>query len=390
MGSITSYATAVGKRYRVRYRKPDHSQTDKRGFQTKRDAELFLASTEVSKARGEYVDASASRVSVGTLGAIWLASQTHLKPSSRDSIEIAWRLFVEPAWGNTAIGEVRHSNVQTWVSQLGSGDSKTAHAAGPRSATVVIRAFGILAAVLDVAQRDRRIAVNPARGVSLPRKGKKEHVYLSHNQVATLSQNCGDKGSLVLTLAYTGLRWGEAVGLRVKDLDTSRHRLNVRSNAVRVGGKIVVGTPKSHESRSVPFPEMLTALLTDAAESKQPDHLLFGNGTSHLRTPTTHDGWFVMGVRKAQKIDPALPRITPHDLRHTAASLAISAGANVKAVQRMLGHASASMTLDTYADLFDDDLDAVAVALNHQALNSDVGKMWAKASGPTTEAPSSP
>jgi Phage integrase family len=58
------------------------------------------------------------------------------------------------------------------------------------------------------------------------------------------------------------------------------------------------------------------------------------------------------------------PTITPHDLRHTAASLAISAGANVKAVQRMLGHAKASMTLDTYADLFDTDLDAVAVNLD--------------------------
>jgi len=155
--------------------------------------------------------------------------------------------------------------------------------------------------------------VNPARGVSLPRKGKKEHVHLRHNQVATLSQNCGDKGSLVLTLAYTGLRWGEAVGLRVKDLDTARHRLNVRWNAVRVGGEIVIGTPKSHERRSVPFPEMLSALRTDAAESKQPDHLLFGNGTSLLRTPTTHDGWFVVGVLQAQKIDPALTRITPHD-----------------------------------------------------------------------------
>jgi integrase len=51
-------------------------------------------------------------------------------------------------------------------------------------------------------------------------------------------------------------------------------------------------------------------------------------------------------------------------LRHTAASLAVSAGANVKAVQRMLGHASAAMTLDLYADLFDDDLEAVAVALD--------------------------
>ena len=56
--------------------------------------------------------------------------------------------------------------------------------------------------------------------------------------------------------------------------------------------------------------------------------------------------------------------ITPHDLRHTCASLAISAGVNVLALQRMLGHKSAKVTLDTYADLFDDDLDAVAVTLH--------------------------
>lgn len=73
--------------------------------------------------------------------------------------------------------------------------------------------------------------------------------------------------------------------------------------------------------------------------------------------------------------------ITRHDLRHTAASLAMSAGANVKAVQRMLGHASAAMTLDTYADLFDDDLDAVAVALNRARVDSSVGAMWGQATG---------
>lgn len=61
---------------------------------------------------------------------------------------------------------------------------------------------------------------------------------------------------------------------------------------------------------------------------------------------------------------PEFPSITPHDLRHTAASLAVSAGANVKAVQRMLGHAKASMTLDVYADLFDEDLDGVADRLD--------------------------
>lgn len=73
-----------------------------------------------------------------------------------------------------------------------------------------------------------------------------------------------------------------------------------------------------------------------------------------------------------------LQKITPHDLRHTCASLAVSAGVNVLALQRMLGHTSAAMTLDTYSDLFDDDLDAVAVTLHSRYSRSSVGKMWAR------------
>ena len=75
---------------------------------------------------------------------------------------------------------------------------------------------------------------------------------------------------------------------------------------------------------------------------------------------------------------PRHSNVTVHDLRHTAASLAISSGANVKAVQRMLGHASDAMTLDTYADLFDDDLDTVAFALDEAQNRADVGGMWAQ------------
>ena len=70
---------------------------------------------------------------------------------------------------------------------------------------------------------------------------------------------------------------------------------------------------------------------------------------------------------RCQAVDPTFPRVTPHALRHTAASLAISAGANPKVVQRMLGHANATMTMDVYADLFECDLDAVA---------ESVSKMW--------------
>jgi integrase len=73
---------------------------------------------------------------------------------------------------------------------------------------------------------------------------------------------------------------------------------------------------------------------------------------------------FQPAVEKCQKAHKSFPSITPRDLRYTAASLAVSTGANVKAVQRMLGHAKASMTLDVYADLFDEDLDGVADRLD--------------------------
>jgi integrase len=84
------------------------------------------------------------------------------------------------------------------------------------------------------------------------------------------------------------------------------------------------------------------------------------------------------GSRRFHASIPAT-RSTPHDLRHICASLAASAGANVKALQRMLGHSSAKQTLDTYADLFDDDLDSVAIALEGVVTQSNVDKAWADA-----------
>ena len=124
------------------------------------------------------------------------------------------------------------------------------------------------------------------------------------------------------------------------------------------GSGIHVGTPKAHKQRSIPLPEFLVAPLARQCDGKQRADLLFGDG-EHLRPPHPVSGWFAKAVATS-----GVPRVTPHDLRHTAASLAVSAVANVKAVQRMLGHASAAMTLDLYADLFDDDLEAVAMALD--------------------------
>jgi integrase len=357
MGSIEPYESAKGKRYVVRYRTPERRQAAKRGFKTKRDAELYLASVETSKARGEYIDASAARATIDALGVEWLANQTHLKPSSLRPLEIAWRLQVRPRWGNVAVGDIRHSEVQTWITSMTAG----------RSATTVLRAYGVLAGILDVAVRDRRIPNNVARGARLPRKVARAHRYLSHQQVHDLAQASGKHEALVLVLAYTGLRWGEVTALRVRDVDLKRRRIVVSENAVEVGSETIVGTPKTHKRRSVAFPSFLLEALATSIDGKQPNELLFaGRFGEHLKRATRGERtWFKAALVRAE-IEP----MTVHDLRHTAASLAVSAGANVKAVQRMLGHASAAMTLDVYADLFDDDLDAVADALDAAVLRS--------------------
>ena len=127
----------------------------------------------------------------------------------------------------------------------------------------------------------------------------------------------------------------------------------------------------------MPLPEFLVPYLARQCEGKGRDDLLWpGDDGGHLRRPHPTSGWFAKAVTAS-----GIPRATPHDLRHTAASLAVSAGANVKAVQKMLGHASAAMTLDIYADLFDDDLEAVATALDAAEITrkcgQNVGTGWA-------------
>jgi len=378
MATIEPYETKAGKRYRVRYRTPDHRQTQKRGFTTKRQAQDFAATVEVEKMRGEYVAPQLGQVTIGTIAPKWLARKaTDLKPSAYNSLETAWRIHVEPRWGTTKLVDIDLDLVEDWISYMGRAitDPKNANKVMKKAsgATVVLRAYGVLAGILDSAVKARRLPKNPARGAeNLPKKKPKQHVYLSHQEVARLANESGRHRVLVLVLAYCGIRWGEAIGLRVKHLDLLRKRLTVVDNAVQVNMEMHVGTPKSDKHRTVPVPGFVVLELAKQCEGKGRENLVFpGKDGDYLRRPVSFTGWFIKAVERA-----GVPRLTPHDLRHTAASLAVSAGVNVKALQRMLGHASAAMTLDTYADLFDDDLDAIGTALDSAATAANVAKMW--------------
>lgn len=283
------------------------------------------------------------------LGVAWLAAQSHLKPRSYSVIEIAWRVHVRPTSGSPVLERDSPQRV------AGVGQ----RAVGPKERNG--RHSGVWSAGRDCRRRSQGPSPTPQPSTwdQSPEEVGKERHYLSHAQVQLLADESRANGTLVLFLTYTGLRWGEAVGLRIRSVDMVRRRVLVQANAVNVRGRIIPGTPKSHEARSVPLPAFLAPPLMSLCAGKHNSSLVFGGGELFSATPTQGDGWFAGARKRVSDAGPAFPpAVTLHDRRDTAASLAISVGANVKAVQRMLGHASAAMTLDTYADFFDDNLAA--------------------------------
>lgn len=216
MASIESYETKGGRRWRVRYRKPDHSSTDKRGFRRKRDAEDWAARTLASINDGTYVDPQAGLRTVGMLAGSWLAAKrVSVKPSYYETLRLAYKAHVEPVWAERSVRSLSRGEIQEWVGGL----------AARRSPSVVWRAVGILKGVCEDAVKDSLILRNPCDGVSLPRKTRKKHHYLTMGQLLSVASRSGCYEPLVLTLGLCGLRWGEATSLTCGDIDYGNRTL---------------------------------------------------------------------------------------------------------------------------------------------------------------------
>lgn len=379
-----------GKRWRARYVDADGREVAK-GFDRKADAAQWLEEVTATIVSGTYIAPGAGTATVGEIHQQWLRTQAHVKASTRAARASAWAAHVRDAWHDIAVSEVQTSAVRAWVAEMAERGAE---------APTVENALGVLRMVLALAVEDKRIPRNPCEGVKAPRRRHSERAYLTHAQVAELAAAMPRDGLVVRFLAYTGLRYGEMAALRVKHFDMLRRRVLIRESVTEVAGRLVWSTPKGHERRSVPFPRFLVDDLAARMEGKGRDDLVFSApGGGVLRIATFRTRVFNPTVDKLRGLDddgnPTTdwPRPTLHDLRHTAASLAISAGANVKAVQTMLGHKSAALTLDTYADLFPDDLDAVADAFDAavealgdraaDALRTDAGSALESKKAPT-------
>ena len=261
-------------------------------------------------------------------------------------------------YGDMALGDISRHFVREWIAELSTEMA-------PASVHTTV---GVLRQVLAMAMVDNRLTMNPVDGVELPPvDGLREQRFLTLEQLHALALAAGENRALVYVLGTCGLRFGEAAELRWRDVDGLR--LRIARSVTLVDGRFVVGSPKNGKGRTVSLPAFVADLLVRG----EPDALVFpaprppdtcgvrtsGGGGGHGRSPKPK-----LFPRKVAGEETPVYEFKLHELRHTAASLAIQAGANIKALQNMLGHESAGLTLDRYGHLYGSDVEAVGVAIN--------------------------
>lgn len=343
-------------RWRARYRGPDGVERS-RTFERKADAERWLAATEVAKAEGSWVDPRAGRCAFADWAQQWQSGLVDLRPATRDRDLRILHVHLVPHFGSMALIKINATAVSRFIGGL---------LEDGRLAPATVRKIGqVLAKVMRDAVGAGLIARSPCDNIRLPAEGRREMAFLTPAQVMELARAVGsDWEDLVLAAAFTGLRWGELVGLRVDRVDIDRRTISVVEQVVEVSGRFEWGPPKTAAGRRlVSLPAALADLL--AVRLERPEVLRSGLVfPTPLGEPIRRSN-FGRRVWAPAIQSLGLDGLRFHDLRHTAVAMAISQGAHPKALQQRMGHSSVTVTLDRYGHLYDG-LDAqVADALNH-------------------------
>jgi integrase len=297
-----------------------------------------------------------------------MQSLNNLKPKSKEAMDSIWRFHIEPKFGSWQVSKVTSAEIRKWVSSAVEGpDSYT-------SSGRIKRALEQLSRILDFAVDSNYLQKNQARGssgkilkVSIPKTDiSRPTCSLTSDELIKLAKACGKFEGLILLAGIMGLRWAELVGLQVQDIDLKSRNLMVCRSLSELSGRFHETTTKTGSTRSLVIPEVLVPYLEKQLVGKKPSDLVFANRSGQ----PLHNANFKQRVYHPALKASGLPRITFHDLRHTAASIALQGGVKLLQVSEMLGHADKALTLRRYSHLLPEEQKKTAVILD--AIYSDV------------------
>lgn len=356
------------------------------GYRTKRDAERGLAELLGNVNRGTYVPRS--RQTVSEYVEEWLAAiAPTVRPSTHYSYSRNLRLHVVPRIGSAPLVAVDAGTLNQLYAAL-LADGRKDYAGGGLAPRTVRYIHTILHRAFKDAVRWGRLARNPADAADPPKAGeasRPESVTWTAVQLRTFLEGArrSRHWTAYLVLATTGLRRGEALGLRWSDLDLDAGRASIRQTVIAVKHTAMLGTPKTAKGRrTVKLDKGTVAALREHRRRQAAERLLMGAGWTdtdlvfcHVDGTMLHSERFTRGFSDAVR-RLGLPAIRLHDLRHGWATLALQKGIHPKVVQERLGHANIGITLDTYSHV---------VAELHEEAAEDVAAMFLPVSNPLAE-----
>ncbi|WP_232506541.1 tyrosine-type recombinase/integrase [Microlunatus flavus] len=286
----------------------------------------------------------------------WLPTRHDLRATTSARLEMTMAKQVLPRFGDAPLQRITNAEVRRWVSDL---------LAGGLSAASTRKAVFALRQALEAAIADGRILHNPADKVPLPSERQKRPRFLSQTEVERLVAELPARDrALVLVGAYGGLRWGEAAGLRRRNIDALRSRIRVEGTAVQLGGRITLDNePKTERSkRSVPIARSVMRRIQEHLDEHvdgSPESLVF----------TAPGGGPLFRAWSQNTLAPAARRaglegLTFHGLRHSFVAIMVAAGCNVREVSEWAGHNSVAFTLTRYGGLYEDGSDAAVDRLD--------------------------
>lgn len=342
-----------GSRWLAVWQEPDGARR-KKAMPTKDAAVAHLEHVGVDKRAGMYIPVASGALTVAELATQWTAAHPSWSASTAARNRDILRTHVLPRWGTVRLDDVREEAVQDWVNDMTVATSTRR------------RIHQVLSGALTLAVRRKHLAANPAPHVEFPAPDARPKQALTVREVDQFVDAHPEPWQTwARFLAFTGLRVSEAAGLRVRDVDLTRRRVTVTEAVVVVNGRKIEQTrvkTETSQGRRVPLVGELVPLLEPLVHGRAPTERVFVlRGGVTVNRANYSRRQFRTAITAVGH-----PEMQPHELRHTAVSLAIASGASVKAVQAIAGHKDASMTLNLYAHLFDDDLDAVAVQMDRR------------------------
>jgi integrase len=294
----------------------------------------------------------------GTTVAAYLEQWLSWKRGLRDSTRLSYRTHLDhyliPALGQYRLADLerRPELIEQMFSSLGTGVSGK-----PLSPSSVRRVYSTLRSALNSAVKRRMLGHNPALSVELPETRLYRPVVWDAQQVSRfLDAIQGHRlFALFALVVLTGLRRGEALGLRWSDVDLDEGVIDVRQPVVAVGREVRIGPPKTKAGeRTVTLSEGTVAILREHQARQRRDRLAWGEAWQDTGLVFTYEDGRMLRpdnvthlFRRLAK-EAGLPLIRLHNLRHTSASLALAAGVPMKAVSARLGHSSESITSALY------------------------------------------